>query len=203
MTEPNTSRVTVTDFDMPFLSMVGFMVKWAIAAIPAIFIIMLAATLFWGIVFGTVATLSMAWVSKAASPPTRAASSPGAVDQPEGQAENSAAKEYLGRVVVSNVHVARGVLDQLGVFGEVKNTGDRTLKEVEITIYCLGVDGKPVFEKKYHPVLVTDLSFDDSNEPLKPGYSRTFGVVMDDAPSDWTKKVDVQITSVSFQGGSG
>ncbi len=201
MTEPSTSRVTVADFDMPFLSMVRFMIKWAIAAIPAIFIIMLAAALFWGIVFGTVATLSTAWVSKAATPPT-SASSPGTVDHPEGQAEDSAAKEYLGRVVVSNVHVARGVLDQLGVFGEVKNTGDRTLKEVEITIYCLGADGKPIFETKYHPVLVTDLSFGDNNNPLKPGYSRTFGVKMDDAPSAWTKKVDVQVTSVSFQEGS-
>ena len=27
--------VTVRDFDMPFWSMVGFMLKWAIAAIPA------------------------------------------------------------------------------------------------------------------------------------------------------------------------
>ena len=31
--------VLVTDFQMPFASMVGFMVKWAIAAIPAIIIL--------------------------------------------------------------------------------------------------------------------------------------------------------------------
>lgn len=31
--------VVVTDFQMPFASMVGFMVKWAIAAIPAIIIL--------------------------------------------------------------------------------------------------------------------------------------------------------------------
>jgi hypothetical protein len=30
-----TGTVTVRDFDMPFWSMVGFMLKWAIAAIPA------------------------------------------------------------------------------------------------------------------------------------------------------------------------
>lgn len=32
-------RVQVVDFDMPFGSMVGFMVKWAIAAIPALLIL--------------------------------------------------------------------------------------------------------------------------------------------------------------------
>ena len=34
-------RVTVTDIDMPFGSMVGFMVKWAIASIPALLILLL------------------------------------------------------------------------------------------------------------------------------------------------------------------
>lgn len=32
--EPNT-RVVVTDIDMPFMSMVIFMVKWTVATIPA------------------------------------------------------------------------------------------------------------------------------------------------------------------------
>ena len=201
MTEPNTNRVAVTDFNMPFLSMVRFMVKWAIAAIPAIFIIMFAAALFWGVVLGAVTTLGTSLTRKA-SPPTAAASTPQPIATSQGQSEDPVLKAYLSRVVVSNVHVARGVLDQMGVFGEVKNTGTRTLKGVEITIYCLGADGKPVFEKKFHPVLVTDLSFGDDNEPLKPGYSRTFGVKMDDAPSGWTKKVDVKVTSVSFQEGA-
>ena len=33
------SKVIVSDFNMPFISMVIFMVKWAIASIPAIIII--------------------------------------------------------------------------------------------------------------------------------------------------------------------
>jgi hypothetical protein len=48
---------TVVDFDMPFMSMVGFMVKWSLASIPA----MLILAVFWGVVgfvcmvlFGTV-----------------------------------------------------------------------------------------------------------------------------------------------------
>jgi hypothetical protein len=54
-------------------------------------------------------------------------------------------------------------------------------KAVEITTYCLGSDGRPVFEKTYDPVLASELAFSRSSEPLKPGYSRQFGVKMDDA----------------------
>ncbi|MEX2498848.1 MAG: hypothetical protein WD397_08225 [Wenzhouxiangellaceae bacterium] len=39
-------RVTVVDIDMPFWSMVRFMVKLAIAAIPAMLILWLLALLF-------------------------------------------------------------------------------------------------------------------------------------------------------------
>ncbi len=36
-------EVTVTDINMPFWSMVVFMVKWAVAAIPAMLILFCAA----------------------------------------------------------------------------------------------------------------------------------------------------------------
>jgi hypothetical protein len=200
MSESDTTRVTVTDFDMPFLSMVRFMVKWAIAAIPAIFIITLAASLFWGIIFGAISTIGAALSRRSPAQETPQLSVPDMpAATPARSPDNEATKAYLDRVVVSGVHVARSVLGQTGVFGEIKNTGDHALKEVEITIYCLGREGKPIFETTYHPVLVTDMSFGDDAKPLKPGYSRTFGVKMDDAPSEWTKKVDVRVTAVEFQ----
>lgn len=37
-------QVIVTDFDMAFGSMVKFMVKWAIAAIPALIILLIVGT---------------------------------------------------------------------------------------------------------------------------------------------------------------
>ena len=46
--EPNT-RVTVVDIQMPFWSMVIFMVKAAIASIPAVFILMVIALVFMAI----------------------------------------------------------------------------------------------------------------------------------------------------------
>ncbi len=33
------ARVAVVDFDMPFASMVSFMIRWALAAIPALLIL--------------------------------------------------------------------------------------------------------------------------------------------------------------------
>ncbi|WP_043796454.1 hypothetical protein [Allochromatium vinosum] len=46
--EPNT-RVTVVDIQMPFWSMVVFMVKAAIASIPAVFILTVIASVFMAI----------------------------------------------------------------------------------------------------------------------------------------------------------
>ena len=43
-----TQAVKVSDIDMPFGSMIVFMVKWAIAAIPAILILMVLFFIFGG-----------------------------------------------------------------------------------------------------------------------------------------------------------
>ena len=44
-----TQTVKVSDFDMPFGSMIVFMVKWAIASIPAILILMVLFFIFGGL----------------------------------------------------------------------------------------------------------------------------------------------------------
>ena len=48
--EVNIHRVVVTDIHMPFWSMVIFMVKWALASIPAILILALIASLAWRVI---------------------------------------------------------------------------------------------------------------------------------------------------------
>ena len=112
-----------------------------------------------------------------------------------GAAENA----YLSNLELRNIRVADAVLGGKGVFGEVKNLGDRSLKEVEIIVYCLGKDGRPVFEETYYPVLITDSVFSTRDEkPLKPNYSEKFGYGLDDAPSDWSGEVRVEITKVEF-----
>jgi len=42
-------EVVITDIQIPFLSMVVLMVKWAIAAIPAIMILFILGSMFTGI----------------------------------------------------------------------------------------------------------------------------------------------------------
>jgi hypothetical protein len=53
--QPN--RVAVIDVDMPFLSMVRFMVKWAIASIPALVILIVVGALVATISFGALSGL--------------------------------------------------------------------------------------------------------------------------------------------------
>jgi len=50
--EGNRQHVIVTDIHMPFWSMVIFMVKWALASIPAIIILTLIAVFAWRILRG-------------------------------------------------------------------------------------------------------------------------------------------------------
>jgi hypothetical protein len=50
----NQTKVIITDIKMPFLSMVTFMVKWAIATIPAVIILVVI----WMVVAGMLAGLA-------------------------------------------------------------------------------------------------------------------------------------------------
>ena len=49
MASKETNEVVVTDIKMSFPSMVIFMVKWAIATIPAIIILTVVGSITWGI----------------------------------------------------------------------------------------------------------------------------------------------------------
>jgi hypothetical protein len=105
---------------------------------------------------------------------------------------------YRSKIIVKGVTVSPSTFGGKGVFGEIKNRGDRTLSKVEITIYYLDKNGNPIFEKSYDPILVSRFSFGDSNAPLKPGYSRKFGYRVDDAPSEGDGKVEVKVTTIAF-----
>jgi hypothetical protein len=191
-------EVEVTDIRMRFGSMVLFMVKWAIASIPALIILVVLGVALSALAVGLFSSLSgLFHPGGTTAEKIGATASSVASNKPPAPSPEEAA--YLSKVLIRGVSVGKSVLDETGVFGEIKNAGERTLKEVEITIYCLGADGKPVFEKTYHPVMVSEFNFDASRQPLKPGYSRQFGVKMDDAPSDWNHKVDVKVTHIEFQ----
>ncbi len=62
MERDNISEVRIKDINMPFLSMVIFMVKWSIAAIPAMIILFIMGAIFTGIFGGFLGTLIL-WES--------------------------------------------------------------------------------------------------------------------------------------------
>ena len=105
---------------------------------------------------------------------------------------------YLEKLEVRNIKISQDWSGNDGVFGDIKNHGDKTLTKVEITVYALDSNGMAVFEKTFNPVLVSSYSFNNEG-PLKPNYSRSFGYRMDGAPSEWAKKVDIKITDIEFE----
>jgi hypothetical protein len=54
--EPVPQKVTVTDIDMPFGSMVAFIFKWTLASIPALILLLIVggvcAAIFGGVIAG-------------------------------------------------------------------------------------------------------------------------------------------------------
>src|SRR5713226_8819688 len=102
-----TNPVSVTDVDMPFLSMVRFMVKWAIAAIPAFIILMILGALFWGVILGTFGARLLHKVTdtaptSAVTPTVTPRRAPPETQSPSSTVDRAAA-EYLPLVVVQNV----------------------------------------------------------------------------------------------------
>lgn len=79
---PNIGGVVVTDVRMPFWSMVTFMVKWALASIPAVIILSLVVAAAWSALLFVQATWRTAIVgtgytpSQAAHPASREAEEP-------------------------------------------------------------------------------------------------------------------------------
>lgn len=111
-------------------------------------------------------------------------------------------RAYFPNIEIRNIEIRElKYLHGSAAFGEIKNKGDRSLKRVEVTTYCLDKDDKVVLEKDSSAVLVSEYSFGGrDNTPLKPNYSRQFiGGLLDSAPSDWSGKVRVEVTDLEFE----
>jgi hypothetical protein len=70
----------------------------------------------------------------------------------------------------------------------LKNTGTRTVLDVELMIVCLDKDGKPCDILTEHPVR-------KHAAPLPPGKTRKFRLDLSSAPGEWAKAVDVKIVN--------
>jgi hypothetical protein len=91
---------------------------------------------------------------------------------------------YASKIEISPLQRGNPKKENARISGTIKNTGDKTLEEVELTVFFLDDDGKPVFEdgkarpsfSKTWPVLVNSDQPGDHRAPLKPGESRAFVV---------------------------
>jgi len=117
------------------------------------------------------------------------------------------AQEYIkNKLTLSNVGVTQGYgqFDVPGYSeskkaakGTVKNIGDRSISLVEITIYFLDTNSNRVGEKSF--TIVNTENIFEKTPSLKPNYSKDFGYIVEkDAPSDWTGKVEVEISKIKF-----
>lgn len=90
-----------------------------------------------------------------------------------------------------------------GVEFKLRNRGNRTLDEVEVTTYFLDSQGRTIAESKYYPVLVSGYSFGKEHEPLKPNYiwqiERGKFYTAKNVPSEWKEgEVKAVITDIKF-----
>ena len=90
-----------------------------------------------------------------------------------------------------------------GVKFKIKNTGDRILNKVEVTVYFKDAKGNVIFEEDYRPVNTHAISFTGDDKPLKPNYvwqmERGQFYPAKSVPSEWeTGSVSAKITDIEF-----
>ena len=100
--ENDKQEVRVTDIRMPFGSMVVFMVKWAVASIPALIILFVLGAFLWAGLLGFFACLTRPSRQVSSSPSSAGGGSPREPSQ-----ENSEQTAYLSKILVSKSALAK------------------------------------------------------------------------------------------------
>jgi DNA-directed RNA polymerase subunit M/transcription elongation factor TFIIS len=90
-----------------------------------------------------------------------------------------------------------------GVSFKIKNDGEKTLYEVNVTVYFKDAEGNIVAEDDFSPVNRFGFISDGDSGPLKPGYiwqpERGKFYVCESVPSEWDPgNAEIEITGVSF-----
>lgn len=104
----------------------------------------------------------------------------------------------------------RSYLDERvpGVEFKLKNLGDRTLNEVEVTVYFKDAEGNVIHEHAYNPVLVSKYAFGRENQPLKPKYvwqmEHGHFYKATSVPSEWKEgAATATVTNIEFEDAEG
>lgn len=113
-----------------------------------------------------------------------------------------ARKAYMANLELRNLSVGKGKKylfggPNPGIFATLMNKGNRTLKEVEITIYFFNRKGAIASEKKLYPVSVSKYRPGRDNDPLGPNNAKKVGyLVKNFAPASWAGKVQMRVTHI-------
>jgi len=111
-------------------------------------------------------------------------------------------KAYMANLELRNLSVGKGKKylfgsPNPGVFSSLINKGNRTLKEVEITLYFYNGKGAIISEKKLYPVSVSKYRPGRDNDPLGPNSVKKVGyLVKEFAPASWGGKVQMRVTHI-------
>lgn len=120
-------------------------------------------------------------------------------------AEFAEKQDYIERIALYDLE-ARSYETYLdgrvaGIDFKLKNSGDRTLNMVEVTVYFKAADGSIISEDSHHPVFVSEFSIGafDFTKPLKPNYIRRAEYAVKSVPSEWEEgSVAARITDIEF-----
>ena len=117
------------------------------------------------------------------------------------RASAAAAHLYQSRLVLKNIVNKPTQSGAPGLFGQITNSGDRALDQVELTVSYGADPGKPVYSEKHLPI-ATPLEFTDFNFPIVPfgpGETRDFGITLK-APMQIQEqnKPSVTVTGIIF-----
>jgi hypothetical protein len=114
------------------------------------------------------------------------------------------AQAYIPKIVLSDVEMKMSASRVPGIFGNMTNSGDKAIDEVQFTVTYFegrGKRKKQVFQELHIPV-ATPLEFTDFSRPVLPfvpGETRKFGFRLT-APPDIQQKAtpDLEVTSLVF-----
>ncbi len=199
---PQTLSVRVTDIRMPFFSMVVFMVKWAVASVPALLMLIVLAVLFW---MGTVALFGYlgSLPRRTESPSTATMKEPESKGRgTSASAQQEAMRKATSVTVVSLTSHEGSLMDYATVNFRYQNTSNKDIRAFEGSV-------------SFHDVLGNEIASDTITvlTPVKAGQQGTMveklpfvgpfsglkGKRLDDLKTDWqpTKILFVDGTSIS------
>lgn len=103
-------------------------------------------------------------------------------EEKEFDVEEAKVKYFLNHLTFTNLRVERNVLGSVEVSGEVKNIGEKTIRELRVIVVCEDRNGQEIFQDSFYVVRVPSWASDES-ELLRPNYAKKFHHYLSDAPS--------------------